>query len=144
MLSLTLLVLAFPILANEPPATDCLIEPNRIVDLGTREEGVIEAISVERGDYIEAGQVLAHLDADVERASVELARVTARMTSEIEAKKVTVSFSQRKQDRHGELFKKKVLHQKADQLQSAINAKPAQIQNPVSANVKTSIQTNHL
>lgn len=108
-LSLMLLVLTFPILANEPPATDCLIEPNRVVNLGTREEGVIDAISVERGDFVEAGQVLAHLDADVERASVELARVTAHMTSEIEAKKVTVSFSQRKQGRHGELFRKKVL-----------------------------------
>ena len=43
--------------AEEYSGYDCLIEPNSVVDVTTREDGVIEEIAVRRGD--EARQIFA-------------------------------------------------------------------------------------
>ena len=37
----------------------CLIEPDRVADVGAASVGVIEEVRVERGDRVKAGQVLA-------------------------------------------------------------------------------------
>jgi len=42
--------------AAEP--LNCLIEPDRVADVGSASVGVIEEIRVERGDFVKAGQVL--------------------------------------------------------------------------------------
>ena len=41
----------------------CLIEPNRVVGLGSPVIGVVESIEVERGDRVRKGQVIATLRA---------------------------------------------------------------------------------
>lgn len=56
----------------------CLIMPIRSADVGTPVAGVVEAVRVERGDSVAAGQVLFTLRADVERASSLSAEVRAR------------------------------------------------------------------
>ena len=53
----------------------CLIEPHRVVELGSPVIGVIESMEVERGDRVRKGQVIATLRADVERAAVRGADV---------------------------------------------------------------------
>ena len=52
----------------------CLIEPDRVADVGTQVVGVLEQMKVERGDTVSAGQILARLTAQVERASVNVAQ----------------------------------------------------------------------
>ncbi len=56
----------------------CLIEPDRVADVGTQTSGVLAAVHVERGDVVAAGQVLARLSASVEKASVSVAEVKAK------------------------------------------------------------------
>ena len=59
----------------------CLIEPDRVADVGAASVGVIEEVRVERGDRVKAGQVLATLSSGVERASVAVAQAKALSTS---------------------------------------------------------------
>ena len=63
----------------------CLIEPHRVADVGSPVIGVIEALHAERGDRVSAGQPLATLRADVERASVQVAAGRAQAIGEFNA-----------------------------------------------------------
>lgn len=74
-------VLAPPAIA--PPGldaarpSDCLIEPSAVVRVNSGVEGVIQAIYVDRGDRVNAGQVVAQLRADVDRAGAAAAQARA-------------------------------------------------------------------
>lgn len=81
----------------------CVIEPNRTINLSTAVEGVLSEIKVEKGDAVEKGQVLATLQSDVERATVEVARLRMNMNSRIEARKEELDSAKRKYDRSIEL-----------------------------------------
>jgi RND family efflux transporter MFP subunit len=58
---------------------------------------------------VKKGQVLARLRDKVERATMELARARAQMKSTIAARQARLDYTQRKQLRMEELFKKKVI-----------------------------------
>src|SRR5581483_9023693 len=66
-------------------ALGCLIEPDRVAEIGAQSVGVIEKLKVERGDEVRQGQLLARLSADVERASVAVAEARARTEAELHA-----------------------------------------------------------
>lgn len=106
---LFLLVISNTIGANQAAEIDCLIEPNTVVKIGTREEGVIEYIAVDRGDFIAKGQLVARLESGVEEATLEMAKTASKMIADIEAKQVSVNFNQRNEKRQHELFVKKVI-----------------------------------
>jgi RND family efflux transporter MFP subunit len=63
----------------------CLVEPEKIAEIGVAGSGVIDNIAVERGDVVRQGQLLATLKADVERASVGVAAVRAQAAAELRA-----------------------------------------------------------
>ena len=50
---------------------DCMIEPSCKVNLGSEVPGIIEEITVDRGDIVHKGQVLVRLDSKVELAILE-------------------------------------------------------------------------
>ncbi|RZI84404.1 MAG: efflux RND transporter periplasmic adaptor subunit [Rubrivivax sp.] len=84
----------------------CLIEPDRVADVGAQVVGVLEQIKVERGDVVTAGQVLARLAAQVERASANVAE--AKSTADAEYKQAVASsaLALRKLERTRDLVKK--------------------------------------
>lgn len=82
---------------------DCLIEPQTVVDVSTRETGVLEELLVERGDLVAQGQPLGHLNRDVEQAEVDLARARAESGAEIEELEATLAYARRERDRMGQL-----------------------------------------
>ena len=83
---------------------DCVIEPHMVVDLASRVDGIVESVEVERGDVIEAEQVLVKLDSGVERAGVAAARSRASASAEIQANNVSVEFAKRRHDRLQTLY----------------------------------------
>jgi RND family efflux transporter MFP subunit len=93
---------------------DCLVEPNSVVDVTTREEGVIEEIAVNRGDTIEKGQVLARLESSVEKVAVNIARARANMQSGVDSQKARVAYLKAQKGRIDALYEKKAipLHEK--------------------------------
>jgi RND family efflux transporter MFP subunit len=93
--------------AEELPGLDCVINPHKIFDLGTGVPGVIHKINVERSDYVEAEQVVAELDTEVERASVAVAKARAEISSELALGQLNVAFDMRRKERIADLYKAK-------------------------------------
>jgi len=101
------LVLAFfagQSLAADIPQLDCVVEPHMVIDLSTQIDGIVDTMRVERGDFVEADQILVTLDSGVERAAVAFARERADATSEVRAGEVSVAFAERREERVQTLF----------------------------------------
>ena len=94
---------------NALPAFDCVINPNQVVDISSPVPGVVEALYVERSDYVEKGQIVARLAAGVEEASVELARARANLDPEISVGELNVEYDQKRKSRIESLYGKKVV-----------------------------------
>lgn len=84
--------------------SDCIVEPHIAVDLSTSVDGIVESISVDRGDIVKAGQILVNLESGVEKSAVNLARTRAQETTEVELAEGRLRFAQRKQDRIEQLL----------------------------------------
>lgn len=94
-----------------PPASefdlqsfDCLIEPRQLIEVGSSVTGVIEAVHVDRSDFVEAGQVLAEIESKVEQAAVELARMRADMKGDVAAHEASARLSESREARAQRLF----------------------------------------
>jgi cobalt-zinc-cadmium efflux system membrane fusion protein len=81
------LLISALIVANHAAAAPlaCLIEPDKVAEVGAQVIGVVDKITVERGDSVKADQVIAYLKADVERASVNVATVRANAEADLQA-----------------------------------------------------------
>lgn len=84
----------------------CLIEPDRVADVGSQSTGVIEKLTVERGDVVAAGQVVARLSAQVERASLSVAEVKAKAEAESLQAQAAHELAQRKLERMRDLVRR--------------------------------------
>lgn len=90
------------------PGVDCVINPYKVADLASPVAGVIDDLYVERSQKVMAGQLVAQLDADVERASVKLARYRAEIQSEIKLGEVNMEYDKRRRVRIDSLHEKQV------------------------------------
>ena len=88
---------------------DGVIEPHLVVKIGSPVPGVLEKVSVDRGELVEKNQIIATLQSGVERASMELARARTEMNSTIRAREAQLEFNLRKQKRFEELEKMSVI-----------------------------------
>lgn len=77
-------------------SNDCIFEPHKVVNLSSPVEGILEKISVERGDIVQRWQSIAKLQSKVEQAAVNLAQERA-------------DFNQRKVERNNELYAKQLI-----------------------------------
>jgi HlyD family secretion protein len=88
---------------------DCLVNPYLVVALSFSTEGVLDTVSVDRGDLVKEGQVLATLDSSVEKATVALAAARARVESALKANQVRLDFGVRKFTRTDEMYQKNLV-----------------------------------
>jgi RND family efflux transporter MFP subunit len=88
---------------------DCLLEPNRVIDVSSAVRGVLSAVDVDRGDLVEQDQIVARLDSSVEQAAMELAQARARANAEVQADKLNAEFAARRSERLGTLFDKSAI-----------------------------------
>jgi len=77
----------------------CLIEPDRVADVGSQSVGVIERLLVERGDTVAAGQLVARLAAQVERASLSVAEARSQADAEVKQAEAAYLLATRKLER---------------------------------------------
>ena len=88
-----LLIVPSTIYADEEEAAlDCVIEPSMLVELSSQVRGVLETISVKRGDFVKKGQLVAQLMSGVEKASVRLSKDRAEMEVDIKSRKAQQEF----------------------------------------------------
>ena len=83
---------------------DCVIEPNRIAEVSSSVDGVIDTIDVKRGDLVKKNQPLAKLKSRVEMATVELARIRSERDQAIKARRARLEFTQRQLKRNQDLL----------------------------------------
>lgn len=95
--------------AQELTGLDCIIEPHSVVDVSTREEGVLDEIVVKRGDIVHAGQVVARLDSRLEKIALEFASARAEMKGEIQSREATLAYMVRQQERTSELHEENLV-----------------------------------
>ncbi|MBW2391615.1 MAG: efflux RND transporter periplasmic adaptor subunit [Deltaproteobacteria bacterium] len=83
---------------------DCVIEPSDIVSVGSALFAIVEAVPVERSDFVEADQIVARLESDVESAAVRVAHKRATMNGDVEAREASLALSQQRRIRADRLF----------------------------------------
>jgi RND family efflux transporter MFP subunit len=129
--ALIIMILTFLSLSAGAAEYRGLIEPHRVIKVGSPQAGVLATVEVERGDFVKKGQVLATLRSGVERATMEVARYRAQMEAGIKAKEANLVFFGAKKTRIEYLHKKELAAQaemdeaEANRLVSEMQAKEA-------------------
>jgi RND family efflux transporter MFP subunit len=93
----------------QPLEFDGLIEPALSVKIGSNTIGILETVPVDRGDMVKDGQVVATLQAGVEKATMDLAKARAELDAAIKGKRAELEFAERNKQRKKELYEKKTL-----------------------------------
>lgn len=88
---------------GQAAALGCLIQASNIVDIGAPVIGVLEAVHVERGDTVARGQLLAQLDASVERAAVALSSARANNQADVASAQSQDQYAKKRASRTAEL-----------------------------------------
>lgn len=82
---------------------DCVIEPRQVLELRSPIEGLIERVTVDRGDFVKKGQELAVLDTSVDLAQAAVAKHRSEMDGAVQSGRARVEHSTRKAERVREL-----------------------------------------
>ena len=91
----------------------CLIQPDSEADIGSPVVGVVESISVERGDRVRKGQVLAKLRSRVEAASLRVAKTRAEADADVKAARANYLYLKQEYVRAEDLYKQKFISKAA-------------------------------
>lgn len=104
---------------NRESALDCLIRASDLVDVGSQTGGLIDSVGVEVGDWVNSGEVVVQLEADVERATVLAARSRASAQGALLAQEEQVALHGRRVERSAPLLDGKALSlEEWDKIQS--------------------------
>lgn len=95
--------------AQEPAKLACLIKPEMYVDLSSSIDAIVDEVLVKNGDYIVKGQPLINLEASVEKARVDLAKIQAASNSEINTRQVQLQFAKQNKKHIDKLHKKNMI-----------------------------------
>jgi RND family efflux transporter MFP subunit len=86
---------------------DCVIEPKMMIKLASPESGVIHSVNVDRDKTVEKGEVVAELESNLQRIALELARLKASSTADLDSQVARLDF------RNSEAERQTALHEKA-------------------------------
>lgn len=89
--------------------SSCLVDANQIVKLSSSTQGTLSKILVMRGDHVQAGQIVAELESEVEQAMYEAADLRTKSDAVIRAKAAEKINAERKLDRQRQLMAKNVI-----------------------------------
>jgi RND family efflux transporter MFP subunit len=112
-----------------PPQYECLIEPIQVVDLRSSAEGLLQRVTVQRGDPVRKGQVLAELQSHAESLAVESAAHRAQMEGPILAAQNRIAYATRKLWRAEELQKRNMVSAQArDEAETELRLAQSELQ----------------
>ncbi len=83
---------------------DCLIEPYVVVNVSSPVEGVLDTVTVDRGDRVWKGQVVARLESNAERVTVDTFRLRATMEASIKINQTRLELRTRQHSRSAGLY----------------------------------------
>jgi len=100
---------------------ECLVEPYMVVNVGSAVDGVLAQVTVNRGDRVRKGQVVARLQSGVEAAAVKLSEAR-------------VEFGRRKAERNESLYEKQLISaQDRDELVTEVRLREEELKKDVEA-----------
>jgi RND family efflux transporter MFP subunit len=88
---------------------ECMVEPMQSVVVSAPVAAVVQEVLVERGDFVERGQVIARLESSVEQATVASARARTEASAELRAAEARHAYEQSRRNRSQELRQSGVL-----------------------------------
>ena len=91
----------------------CLIQPERVAEVGSPVVGIVDSIRVDSGDRVKKGQVLAKLRSRVEAASLQVAKTRAQADADVRAARANYLYLKQQHTRSEELFEQKFISQAA-------------------------------
>lgn len=101
---------------------DCVIDPARVVKLGSPVTGILADVLVNRGDIVKKDQVVARMDQEVERVAVVADRLRAESTAEIDAQTTRNELLRKELERAQTLVAKgAATQQRVDELTAQLN-----------------------
>lgn len=103
-------------LAAGPAAADgydCLMEPAEVIELGSAVTGLLDEVTVEHGDAVRAGDVIARLNSLVEQSTVDLLRVRANSRDVIDAQQQQIEMIEKRYARVSKLYERGVASETA-------------------------------
>ena len=107
---------------------DCLITPYQVVEIRSPAAGLLERVTVDRGDFVQKGQVVAQLESSVENASSQMAEFRSQMTGPISSRESRVEFASRKFGRKDQLHDQKfVSAQERDEAKAELGLATAEL-----------------
>ncbi|MDC0435203.1 efflux RND transporter periplasmic adaptor subunit [bacterium] len=83
---------------------DCVIEPSRMVELGSAVPGLLAGSYYDRSDFVSKGTVMARLESAVEQISLAIALEAASSSTAIGLRELTAQFGDRTRKRNAELL----------------------------------------
>ncbi len=119
--------------AQQRAALGCLIEPDRVADVGSQVVGLVEQLHADRGDRVRAGQTLLALRADVERATVGVAERRAAVDADVRAAEASLALALQKVKRAEALLAQGFVSEQALELARAEHELAAQKLNQVAS-----------
>jgi RND family efflux transporter MFP subunit len=99
--------------AQQSQAYNCVARPKALVELGSADQGIITALTVERGDIVDEGMVVAQLDSELQALNVELSRLKAGSDVEIRSSQARIAFRDAETQRAQSLFERDVVPTRA-------------------------------
>ncbi len=88
---------------------DAIVRPSRIVHVGSAANGLLDSVLVDRGDFVQAGQLIAELDQTVERASAELAKARSKQVATLRSAEIKLGHLEERFANHQTLFEDGIL-----------------------------------
>ena len=104
---------------------DCVMEPSDEVEISSPVQGVLESVTVDRGDFVKKGQVVAKLQSGVEEANLQLAKARAAIDVDVQARKAEHEMKTRSAEQMEKLYAKKFVswHDYDDAMTSGLVSK---------------------
>jgi RND family efflux transporter MFP subunit len=95
--------------AKQSMEFDGIIDPYMIAKLGSPVQGVLDKVLVDRGDMVKEGQVLATLESDVEKTTMEFAKARFEMRASVKMKEIELEYAKTNYERSLDLYDQNVL-----------------------------------
>lgn len=75
--------------------TSCIVNPKRVIQLGSPVAGLLSEVLVDRGSVVTAGEIVAKLESGVEEAQLAIDQFRSKNTTQVEASRVDLDFNQK-------------------------------------------------
>lgn len=109
-------------------AHECLIEPQRRIEIRSPVNALIDKVLVERGSLVHTGDVLVQLDASVEREALAGARQRAQSDSELQVARARADYAREKFRRRDDLRRQNfITAQERDEAEAELRVAEAEL-----------------